>query len=1226
MNMAKNIAARTSDVLIFDGRKIVLLVVMFALVAALGAATIRAATPYTIDESLRFNDDDSAYLSRTPGSAGNRDQWTFSTWIKRVGLASNQGVFSAYVDDDNKTQLTFSNTTNTFSFEDWNGAVSQATLTTDAAFRDPTKWMHLVVAVDTGETGVDQVKIYIDGDLQTYSGTPDYGGTDSQVNSTAQHRIGDNQESDYFDGYMSDVYLIDGQQLAPTAFGDTDANGYWRPKEYTGSYGTNGFHLDFSASGDLGADRSGNENDWTENNLDATDQVIDTPTNSFATFSEDITPAGSFSNAPVAEGGLEVGGTNTYKSMAPFGVTSGKWYFEATSASTWDDGGYPITGWFDVNAIRTSAYPGDVSGGVGAGHDNYFTNGSSSNGNLTVTSDDTLQVLFDADTGRVWFGVNGDIDGNMDTLAEGDAGTIDYLTGNYVPGSASRNSKTINFNFGQLQYATSTASASTYYPDAGGYFMYEPPPGFKALSTANYPTPVIAQPKKFFNAITYRGTGAEQSIRTEPAAITTYTSSGNFIVPPGVTSVDYLVVAGGGGGGHTIGGGGGGGGFKTGTLSVNPGDSIVVTVGAGGAAGTGAGNGSDGGDSVFGSITATGGGGGGSDSSQAGRAGGSGGGGGNSGSSGGTGGAASPSGQGNAGGTSSAGTSGAGGGGAGAAGSANSGSSGGSGGAGMTSSISGSSVTYAGGGGGSSRSGSPASGGAGGGGDGAADNLGTHATAGTANTGGGGGGGDQTSTAGAGGSGIVIVSYTPVVSGISFQPDLVWIKNRDTTDDHQLVDSVRGVTAELETNSTDAGTTDANGLTAFNSNGFSLGTGANGYNDSGEDFVAWNWRTGSTAGFDIVHWQGNGTARYIPHNLGRAPDMIIVKATTTTHDWAIYHSANTSAPHTDFLQFDTGATGDSAGYWNDTRPTSTGFMIGTNDDVNEGGATPADYIAYVFASTTGYSAFGSYTGNGNDDDGIYVHTGFKPRFVMIKRTNSTGSWYMYDNERTPYNEVDDQLLADANTNETTGSEEIDWLSNGFKLRNPDAGVNGSGSTYVYAAFAEQPFALSAASSALEPTVLSGGVSFLQDLFIADTLSKGSGTFVIDHPLDPFNKLLFHSFVESPDVKNLYDGIATLDENGEAVITLPDYFEALNKDFRYQTKPIDTAMPNLHIKEEVQGNQFTIGGGAPGGRVSWQVTGIRHDPYIQANPIEVEVPKGSGQPVDAGECIFAPLCN
>ena len=142
------------------------------------------------------------------------------------------------------------------------------------------------------------------------------------------------------------------------------------------------------------------------------------------------------------------------------------------------------------------------------------------------------------------------------------------------------------------------------------------------------------------------------------------------------------------------------------------------------------------------------------------------------------------------------------------------------------------------------------------------------------------------------------------------------------------------------------------------------------------------------------------------------------------------------------------------------------------------------------------------------------------------------------------------------------------------------------------------------------------------LDISGQLTKsGGGSFVIDHPLDPFNKLLFHSFVESPDVKNIYDGVAKFNDEGEATIELPAYFMALNKDFRYQIKPLDISVPNLYIKKEIENNQFTIGGGVSGGTVSWQVTGIRHDPYILAYPIIPEVDKGPDAPIGKSEYIF-----
>ena len=178
------------------------------------------------------------------------------------------------------------------------------------------------------------------------------------------------------------------------------------------------------------------------------------------------------------------------------------------------------------------------------------------------------------------------------------------------------------------------------------------------------------------------------------------------------------------------------------------------------------------------------------------------------------------------------------------------------------------------------------------------------------------------------------------------------------------------------------------------------------------------------------------------------------------------------------------------------------------------------------------------------------------------------------------------------------------------------------------------FMLITASYAFGATTLTGAVDNTGLTSVVSALSKGSGSFVIDHPLDPENKLLYHSFVESPDVKNIYDGLATLNSNGEVKIKLPKYFFALNGDFRYLATPVAESMPGLYLKKEADYvgifglfkiPTFTIAGGKPNGRISWQVTGIRHDPYILTNPIIPEVDKGPDEIVDVGECIFEPLC-
>jgi len=309
----------------------------------------------------------------------------------------------------------------------------------------------------------------------------------------------------------------------------------------------------------------------------------------------------------------------------------------------------------------------------------------------------------------------------------------------------------------------------------------------------------------------------------------------------------------------------------------------------------------------------------------------------------------------------------------------------------------------------------------------------------------------------------------------TFQPDFVWIKNRSEADDNMLVDAARGATKELNSNSTAAESTDSNGLTAFASSGFTLGTGAGGYNDAGEYFTSWQWLAGggagssnedgeintttttvntTAAGFSISTYTGTGAGSTIGHGLGAIPELIIIHRLDAGNNWAVYHGSNTSAPETDWLALDeTVATADNHTLWNDTAPTSSVFSVGTGLMVNGNTAT---YVAYVWTSITGYSLFKSYNGNGNAD-GAVVYTGFKPAWVMIKRSDSTGDWIIYDSKRSPYNEIDDQLCANLDTAETTGSEEVDFLSNGFKIRTSDAYINADGGLYVYAAFASNPF-------------------------------------------------------------------------------------------------------------------------------------------------------------------------
>ena len=284
----------------------------------------------------------------------------------------------------------------------------------------------------------------------------------------------------------------------------------------------------------------------------------------------------------------------------------------------------------------------------------------------------------------------------------------------------------------------------------------------------------------------------------------------------------------------------------------------------------------------------------------------------------------------------------------------------------------------------------------------------------------------------------------------SFEPDLVWIKNRDAADSHILTDSVRGVTQILSSDTTAAEATDADTLTAFESNGFALGDDDK-VNTNTEKYVAWQWLESATPGFDIVSYTGNATNRTISHSVGVAPEMMIVKNLADTDNWAVYHTSNTAAPATDYLILNTtAATADDATIWNDTAPTSSVFSVGTSALTN--GNTEA-MIAYLFASVEGFSKFESYEGNGNAN-GTFVHTGFRPSLIICKSIDSTSDWFMFDAQRAGYNVDNNSIFADTSAAELT-ADNVDLLSNGFKLRiSTDPNV---AETYVYAAFAHAPF-------------------------------------------------------------------------------------------------------------------------------------------------------------------------
>jgi hypothetical protein len=315
-------------------------------------------------------------------------------------------------------------------------------------------------------------------------------------------------------------------------------------------------------------------------------------------------------------------------------------------------------------------------------------------------------------------------------------------------------------------------------------------------------------------------------------------------------------------------------------------------------------------------------------------------------------------------------------------------------------------------------------------------------------------------------------STQTITNAAGFKPDFVWIKNRNNTRYHILTDSVRGTNSQLFSNDTLAQEARTDRLTAFNSNGFNVGSYID-VNGNTDTFVAWQWQAGqgttssntngsitssvsvnATAGFSVVTYTGTGANATVGHGLGVAPRMIIVKQRNGTFTWRVYHAslANTQVL---YLSATDAATTETTA-WNSTTPTSSVFSVGTSSATN--GSTNT-YVAYCWSEIDGFSKFGSYTGNGSTD-GPFVYTGFRPKFVMMKASSTVanGSWIIKDTGRNTYNVADANLYANLNVAEdATATVYVDLLSNGFKLRGVFNGINESAATYVYMAFAENPF-------------------------------------------------------------------------------------------------------------------------------------------------------------------------
>ena len=474
---------------------------------------------YNLQRSLRFRGSASAYLNRTPASASNRQTWTWSAWIKR-GIVGQSTVTNVLVQagtaGTNDTGWYFSNA-DKIEFYTRTSSSLNGYITTNAVFRDPSSWYHVVITYDaTNATAADRMRIYVNGVLQsvTVSNTLPQN-TNSFVNNNVSHLIG-NSGANYFDGYLAEVNFIDGQALTPSSFGANNAStGVWQPKKYAGTYGTNGFYLPFtdnSTTTTLGNDFSGNGNNWTTNNISLTagvtyDSMTDVPTLTSATSANYcvINPLQKGTNSTISNANLTFSATGAVltQALGSIYIPSGKYYWEVNV--TTNTAGNAV---FGTATASTNLNTGCGRDAFGWGYQpdtgtSYLWNNNSFTTAAADTRTGTFAVAFDADAGRLWFRnssgnwISGDpatgTSPSFSSVPSNSAPSISFTSG----GAASVEE---NANFGQRP------------------FTYTPPTGFVALNTFNLPTPAIGatsstQANKYFDVMLYTGNGDTSQTR-----------------------------------------------------------------------------------------------------------------------------------------------------------------------------------------------------------------------------------------------------------------------------------------------------------------------------------------------------------------------------------------------------------------------------------------------------------------------------------------------------------------------------------------------------------------------------------------------------------------------------------------------------------------------------------------------------------------------------------------
>ena len=885
---------------------------------------------YEVKRSLRFNPSDNANLTRTSSSASTT--FTYSAWIKRSTFTGYQYIFSI-----GNRGFAFHTSTNSFYLYD--GTLLNGST---AVFRDPSAWYHIVVQVNSGTA-----TSYINNVL-VHNGVGS--GAFTLTTGSNETRMGVYNSNDYdFSGYMAEVNLVDGSVLAPSSFAETDAiTGQWNPKKYIGSYGTNGFYLNFSDNSGttattLGKDSSGNGNNFTPNNFVTGDSVKDTPTNNFATWS----PISTRSLPTLSEGNLKNASNNNSACASTFGVTSGKWYWEIHILTDISTTSY-------IAATGVTAYQTELEGDSvprlnydtskrswyravntsGAySYKNYTdTNGTDVNSGGTFYGGTVISFRLDMDNGTLKYYTNNTLVHTDSTIPTD--GTVIFPMQNATNSGTTRHNSSI-INFGQDGTFAGNKTAQGNADENGiGNFFYAVPSGHKAMCSANLPDPTILLPNKHFDTLLYTGNGGTQSItgleyqpdwvwikeRTGSyhgsitdsvrGVLKTISSSRvditekdesnglNQLLSNGLgfngvgfyyvnrNSQDY--VAWNWNAGDTDG--------KTYTVTVvNSGGNKYRFDGFGTNAVTLAL--AEGGTYIFDQ----------SDSSNAGHP-----------------------------------------------------------------------LRFS------------------------TTSNGTH-----------GGGSEYTTGVTTAGTPGQSGAYTQIVVAAS-APTLYYYCTQHS-----------GMGGQVDTFDT---------------------LGSSNFDGSVQSVVKAN----TTAGFSIVRWTIPSDAVYtVGHGLGVAPQVIFMKARNQTTNWDVFHVSIGNTKRIKLNSSDAPET--QSGVWNNTNPTSTVFT-NTGSWLNGSGT---NVVAYVFSEVAGYSKFGSYTGYG-ETNGVFVYTGFRPAWLIVKKTSTANSWVIYDTKTSPLNVIDKYLIAEGADQENTNSAvAVDLLSNGFKFRTPYDIVNAG--DYIYFAFAESPF-------------------------------------------------------------------------------------------------------------------------------------------------------------------------